>query len=117
MGYIRALEAAGAEVLEHASFGSYQGDLWVRVRHGGQHGWINIAYGSCSGCDSYENWLGKRPGRGWDSKPSHEELAAFGSTYLTDILTQAEAEARAAENASWDSEAPAMLAFIRANPV
>lgn len=107
--YVRALEAAGAEILAFEEFGSDQGDWWAKVVYRGQTGWINGSYGSCSGCDAFQSEFG------WNADQSPQRLAAFGERYLDEILTQEAAEAQAAKNITWDLDAPAMLAFVQAH--
>lgn len=133
MSYQEALEAAGAQVLAFEEFGSYQGDWWALVKYEGETGWVNGSYGSCSGCDAFEGEFGYSNGYNggsgfWDyetdkyREPTDEErkdyearLADFGKTYLDGVMTQEQAEAAASANLQWDSDAPAMLDFIRKN--
>jgi hypothetical protein len=133
MSYEEALKAAGAEVLEYESFGSYQGDWWAKVRWNGGTGWINGSYGSCSGCDSFEAEFGWNDDQceehRYDEKQDgcescraaaaeyQRRLADFGRQYLDTIYSQAEAEAEAARNIEWDSDAPAMLAWIKEHAI
>lgn len=135
MGYQEALEAAGAEVLEFEQFGSYQGDWWAKVRYEGQEGWVNGAYGSCSGCDSFEAEFGygdeghceehRYDDEGSVGCPQcaataslyAEKLADFGKGYLSDLCTQEEAEAEASRNIEWDHDAEEMLSWIKAHAV
>jgi hypothetical protein len=132
MSYQKAMEAAGATVLDFESFGSYQGEWWARVRHEGSEFWVNGSYGSCSGCDAFESEFGygshhyhggryvdepETPDTCEDCAALQRKLADFGRTYLDQRLTQAEAEAGAAKYASWDHEAPAMVAWIQAHPI
>jgi hypothetical protein len=43
------------------------------------------------------------------------QAATFGAGYLDAIVPQEEAEAEAARNLDWDSDAQAMLDYIKAN--
>lgn len=52
--YSAIVEAWGYEIVDRATFGSYQGDYVYLLKSGGQYGWIVIGYGSCSGCDHLE---------------------------------------------------------------
>ena len=118
--YEGAFTAAGAEVLLAKYFGSYQGDCWVKVRYKGQVGWLNFSYGSCSGCDSYEATMSWKPDK--DTEPQEhlewlEKLKSFGEGYLGDIMTQEQAEAKAAENASWDMSAQDMVTWLKSEAV
>lgn len=133
MSYEQALEAAGAQVIVFEEFGSYQGDWWALVKYKGETGWVNGSYGSCSGCDAFEGEFGYGNGYNggggfWDyetdqyREPTDKErkdyearLADFGKTYLDGVMTQEQAEAAASANLEWDSDAPAMLEFIRKN--
>jgi len=132
MSYESALEAAGAKILAFEQFGSHQGEWYALVEYNGERGWVNGSYGSCSGCDSFEAEFGYsdyatrvgesiwadgeyRPATEADVAKSAEKLAAFGKPYLDGLLTQEQAEAEAARYIEWDSEAPAMLAFVKAH--
>lgn len=131
MSYQEAMEAAGAEVLAFEEFGSYQGDWWAKVRYKGETGWVQGSYGSCSGCDAFEEEIGygsehcdDHRYRGSSDCPACQEvhtaynkkLAEFGRGYLDDLLlTQEKAEEEAGRYIEWDSEAQAMVDWIRAN--
>lgn len=134
MSYQEALEAAGAEIHQFEHFGSYQGDWYALVTYKGQKGWIAGSYGSCSGCDAFEAEFGWTEGsceeHRWDSRAQNgcsacgeekskyrERLADFGRSYLDDLLTQEEAEKQASKYIEWDSDAPAMLEFLKAHAV
>lgn len=59
MGYSKALEMAGATVLDFEMFGSYQGDWIAHVTlPDGRTGFIRGYFGSCSGCDHFEAEFG-----------------------------------------------------------
>ncbi len=127
--YEGALVAAGAVVEASEFFGSYQGDAWFRVLYEGKRGWLRIGYGSCSGCDaleaSFDYSFGDTHVYGNNGRvPKSEEVIAdekklfaeFGAGYLDDeLMTQEEAEKKAAENIEWDREAKDVLAFLKAN--
>jgi hypothetical protein len=103
MSYKLALEAAGAIIVEYKEFGSYQG-TWIAVLKDGT--FIEGAYGSCSGCDSFQsefdydssNDVFERDGKyykSYDEEITFEEfsesnrmyenkLKRFGETYLKD---------------------------------
>lgn len=133
MSYQQAIEAAGARILAFEQFGSYQGDWYALVDFNGKRGWVRGSYGSCSGCDAFaaEFDYGDACNVGeeiWDRETSDyrkateadvsaykAKLADFGSQYLGDLLTQEEAEKRAAEDIEWDSEAEQMLAFVKSH--
>lgn len=109
--YEGALAAAGAIVHAFEHFGAYQGEWWAKVTYGGETGWVNGYYGSCSGCDALEAEFG------YDfDKVDRERFAEFGRSYLEDmVLSQEEAEKKAATNLDWDMEAKNMLAFIQSH--
>ena len=128
MSYEEALQAAGAEVMEFEQFGSYQGDWWAKVRYKGELGWAQGSYGSCSGCDAFAAEFGLAEGDCVEHAYNHkddclecqevkkkyaEKLADFGRGYLGGLLTQEKAEEEAARNLDWDSEAQAMLDWLR----
>lgn len=110
MSYSEAMEAAGAEVLEYESFGSYQGDWWALVRYQGQVGWVSGDFGSCSGCDAFDaefSWGEADP----------DKLAAFGRGYLDALLTPDDAVTQASRHIKWDHEAESMVEWIKASCV
>lgn len=120
--YTDAMEKAGANVLAYEHFGSYQGDAWALVEYDGKRGWVTYSFGSCSGCDSYEAQHFYGPYRNdYDSQEEYDaavaeldkRIADFGRDYLSEILTQEEAEKRAAKHSDWDMEADSVLRFIR----
>lgn len=43
-----------AEVAVFVTTGDYQGDHLVLLRRGGEYGYLEVGYGSCSGCDALE---------------------------------------------------------------
>jgi len=132
MSYESALEAAGAKVIAFKSFGSYQGDWWAQVEHAGKRGWVNGSFGSCSGCDAFEAEFGyadqKCQEHVWEYGSPKDcpacasaqdaftvKLAAFGADYLQTMFSQEQAEAEAVRNIEWDSDAEAMLRWIKEN--
>ncbi len=109
MSYEKALKAAGAEVLEFESFGSYQGDWWAVCRYNGDIGWVTGSFGSCSGCDAYKAEFG------WSDEedPDYQDrLAAFGLGYLDPLITQQKAVELASENLDWDDGAKETVEFV-----
>jgi len=48
------IESAGLEILYRKTVGYYQGDYHVLVTDGSRFGYMDIAYGSCSGCDALQ---------------------------------------------------------------
>jgi len=54
MGYSKALEKAGCEIIDFQEFGSYQGTWLAFVKYNGETGIVQGSYGSCSGCDSFQ---------------------------------------------------------------
>lgn len=106
--YPKALVAAGAVIHAHERFGTYEGTWCAHVTYGQSTGWVMSYFGSCSGCDAFEAEFG------YEDREDIEKLAAFGEGYLGGLLTQEQAEERASENISWDSDAQAMLDFIKA---
>lgn len=41
-------------VLVEVVGGSYQGDMWFLIENRGKYGFLNVGYGSCSGCDALQ---------------------------------------------------------------
>jgi hypothetical protein len=132
MSYNRALEAAGAEVLESQYFGSYQGDWLALVNYMGVRQWVHGTFGSCSYCDAFEaefdNYHEDRCTEHAYDEPNcaycqvaaedyQRRLAEFGKSYLDRTMTQAEAEAYTAKNLEWDGEAQEMLDFVKAHAI
>lgn len=128
MSYYKALEAAGAKVLEYKSFGSYQGTWVARVEYNGEVGWVQGAYGSCSGCDSFQAEFG------WDERghcDDHWEydgdcgtciaaaalyavrLADFGGGYLHKLYSAEELAEQYEADCEWDDGARDIVAFVR----
>lgn len=106
MGYRAAIEAAGAEVLDELSIGSYQGTYLFYVNYNGQKGVVEAWYGSCTHCDSYqaEFW--------WDD-PTPERLAAFGASYLSDIQKPEDLLKKYEKDAKWDMDAEEAVSFLK----
>lgn len=123
MGYREALEAAGATVLAYEEFGSYQGDWLAKVSFQGDTFWVCDCFGSCSGCDAFENEIGDlMDDEGnyiwdYDHPKKKTAIAKFGARYLEpqERKTEQEVMNMAQENASWDSDADDMIAFIKAH--
>jgi len=132
MSYAEALEAAGAKIIEFQEFGSYQGDWFALVEYEDHLGWIQGAYGSCSGCDAFQAEFdyGDTPSKVGEKYYSYDlgeyliateediaaafnKLKAFGEQYLGGIMSQQEAEAYAERNLDWDSDAEVMVDFIK----
>lgn len=129
MDYQEAMELAGAKILEYENFGSYQGDWWAKVEYNDKKGWVHGSYGSCSGCDAFKRDFGYEDHEHEDENyfdPIYEgfkdgcekcnqvkiRLIDFGKNYLSDILSQEEAEKDASENLSW-VDADEMIKFIK----
>jgi hypothetical protein len=140
MGYREALEAAGAKVTAYESFGSWQGDWLARVTYEGRDGIIAGSYGSCSYCDafdaefglSYDEWCEDHDGEpavascegcvraARAAVTKNMRLVRFGRSYLDSIMTPDELAryvARITEEAEWDTDAPAILTWLRENAV
>lgn len=113
-GYISALEAAGAKVLDYEAFGSYQGDWFALVDHKGEVGFVHGAYGSCSGCDAFEADISYHY---WDDDLSDSDkekmLADFGEPYLDPLMTYDETVEYAGRHAAWDMEAEDMVKWVK----
>lgn len=131
MGYIEAIEAAGATVHESEYFGSYQGEVLADITYEGTRGILAFGYGSCGGCDSFESFVGYGDREACDEHsydaqddcPAclqakvrwQEDLAGFGRDMLNGLMLGDEvAKYRAdlVEQCEWDGDAPAQLAFL-----
>lgn len=110
MSYEEALEAAGAEIIAFEKFGSYQGDWWCLCKYENEIGWVTGSFGSCSGCDAFEQEFNCD-----DEMDSRypKKLAEFGKNYLEPLLTQEQALKQASTNLDWDDGAKDMLQFIK----
>jgi len=142
MGYKSAMEAAGAEVVEFQTFGSYQGDWWASVRFEGKAYWVHGSYGSCSGCDAFQSQFDYNTTEQCEEhrydNPSGEVVAAcvkcteakaayavalaeFGRSYLQrNEFTQEEAEKetfKEADDYSDYNEEKEQHDFIKAHPL
>jgi hypothetical protein len=96
MGYISAIEAAGAVVHDHMRTGDWQGTFIAFVTYGSNTGIVRMEFGSCSHCDPYERLLSDRwdevntPVDGVDGVDvsydlTDEEEAEFGKPYLAHV--------------------------------
>lgn len=131
MSYHLALESAGAKILTSKAFGSYQGTEWFLVKYKDKIFWLDIPYGSCSGCDHFQDAFGynhhEHPDDDYfspfydeifskeckDCQEIFKRLVDFGKSYLDNNLSQLEAEKEASRHIDWDSEANDMLNFIK----
>jgi hypothetical protein len=83
MSYDLALIAAGCEVVEYQTFGSYQGDWYAMVVFNGEKGIVTGSYGSCTHCDAFESDFGYgREVEGESDADYDSRLKSFGETYL-----------------------------------
>ena len=112
MSYIDALKAAGAKVEDFREFGSYQGTWFALVTFRRKVGFVSGSYGSCSGCDAFQGEFGFQDtsdaGYQW-------RLKKFGLSYLEAMLSYDGAVRCASANIEWDTEADAMLAWVRSH--
>lgn len=102
MGYCQALEAAGAKIIDYNYFGSYQGDLLVIAEVDGARKYYKISYGSCSGCDHFEDVEPNTP----------EQLKAFGEEYINGDMTYDEILNYVKRNLEWDQDAKTMVQWL-----
>lgn len=110
MGYEEALEAAGAKVHDFMESGDYQGTWYAIVEYKGETGLVTGDYGSCSGCDAFQDEFG------WsdDEKDGYQErLADFGRQYLGNIVSFDNAIANVEQYTSWDLEADKLLEWLK----
>lgn len=131
MGYCESMELAGATVHAFENFGSYQGDWWAKVTYRGVDGFVHGAFGSCSGCDSFQaefDCEGHECGDdkyftpAWNLDRLSEScekcqdvkrrMAEFGESYLDGIMSYDEAIAKASENLEWDMDAKEMVEWL-----
>lgn len=110
MGYQEALEHAGAEVLEFAEFGDYQGTWYAVVNNKGSIYLISGSYGSCSGCDSFQAEMGYHD----DESPKYKKkLAEFGEAYLDDQHDIDKEIEQQEERKSWDMGSESTVDFLK----
>ena len=112
MSYMGALEAAGAKVIRYEYFGDYQGTILAEVEYEDRRGYVEISYGSCSHCDSYQAF---EEDFDWDIGPDEEALAEFGRRYLEDIESADKLIEKFTEQLKWDWEAEDMVKWLKGN--
>lgn len=112
MSYMGALEAAGAKVIRYEYFGDYQGTILAEVEYDGRRGYVEISYGSCSYCDSYQAF---EEDFDWDIGPDQEALAEFGRRYLDEIQTREDLLKKNTERAEWDTDAEDAIKWLKGN--
>lgn len=131
MSYDEALKAAGAEVLLFKTFGTWQGDWWAKIRYQGKISWVNGSFGSCSGCDAFMHEFGYEPECEKHCTSFQDDceecqtalyeyqmkLSAFGQTYLSELITQEEAEKSASVNLEWDFNAEELVTWLKLNAI
>ena len=110
MSYMKALTAAGAEVVRYAYFGDYQGTILAEVNYQGKNGYVTVFYGSCALCDPYESFV---EGFDWDHELTEAELAEFGKSYLDVMRSEEETLRRHEKDAEWDTDAEDMVRWIQ----
>ena len=109
MGYIHAIEKAGAKVHANLYSGDYQGTIIAFVTYEGNTGFVTISYGSCSHCDDHSAW---REQFGYDNGPTDEDYAIYGRPYLEHIQTYEEIHERYKEQAVWDFQGGEALEWV-----
>jgi hypothetical protein len=121
------MEVAGAVLLAHNEFGTYNGAWWARVNWIGKIGWVHGSYGSCPICDAFEAefdtsyhdigndthsvynlFAGCR-----ECKDVQFRMVWFGCKYLDDILSQEDAERIAGKHADESNEDYEALEFVK----
>lgn len=109
--YQKALEAAGANVLEFQEFGDWQGSWVALVIYEGERSWVQGSFGSCTGCDAFQNEFE------WDSdftcESVQDRLAQFGRTYLNDLMTTEEVLREYDRDSEWDSDSEQAASWVR----
>ena len=109
--YQKALEAAGANVLEFQEFGDWQGSWVALVIYEGERGWVQGSFGSCTGCDAFQDEFE------WDSdftcESVQDRLAQFGRTYLDDLMTTEEVLREYDRDSEWDSDSEQAASWVR----
>ena len=109
MGYITALQEAGATVLAEGTFGSYQGNWYAKVEYQGETLLVGGYYGSCSHCDAFQAEFGYFDE---ESESYQVRLAEFGHGYLTDPLIVEKEISDAKRDADWDGDSREMLRWL-----
>lgn len=108
--YQWVLEVAGATVHAFEEFGSYQGDWLAKVTYKGKTGWIKDYYGSCSGCDAFENetCYEDKTKKEWESF-----CHRFAKDYLDNIRSYEDVLKDCEENIEWDYDAKEMVKWLK----
>jgi len=112
MGYIRALEAAGATVHDNYRTDDWQGTWIAHVTYEGKTGFACGYFGSCEVCDSWQSFEEEHHDNGRNWLISREKRAEFGRGYLRHLDTLEDLKARYQEQASWDLEADSTLDWL-----
>lgn len=111
MSYTEAIEAAGAKVLAFNEFGNSLGHWWAKIEIESKQSWIHGEYGSCPGCDDFDNSVSRFLG-----KPEYnQKLIEFGKELLDRKFTQKQAEKEISKNLDWCMEADEMLKWVKDN--
>jgi hypothetical protein len=109
--YRESLVAAGAQVIEFANFGDWQGSWLALVEYQGQRGWVQGYFGSCNYCDAFEAAFD------WDSdfvcEDVQQRLAQFGRNYLNDLQTTEEVLREYDRDSVWDSDSEQAASWVR----
>lgn len=132
MSYKKALEAAGATILEFKEFGDYQGSWFAFVDYKSERGWVMGSYGSCTECDAYEAEFGDSEWQGClehyyhvddcefcvQQAAEHQEefqkrLVSFGESYLSPVSTSAPILTTLDSAGEWDWESRDAAAWVR----
>lgn len=107
MGYKEALEA-NCRVVEFEEFGDYQGAWYAIVEKDDKYQLIGGGYGSCSGCDSFEDEFSSCYG-----EIQHEKLKKFGQIYLDDPLDLEVELTKVKEDVEWDMQSIEKLKWLK----
>jgi len=97
-------------VLRYQYFGDYQGTILAEVEYAGKNGYVEIGYGSCSVCDSYQAFEEEFD---WDIGPDQRALASFGENYLDEIQTLEDLIESYTERAEWDTDAEDVIRWLK----
>jgi len=103
--YKSALIACGATVYNFQEFGDYSGSWYAVVEYNNLVGLAKGDYGSCSGCDAFEDEFAC-------NTPTKDRLAQFGKQYLDSLITVEEALEKVNDYASWDLEAKSVIDWL-----
>jgi hypothetical protein len=91
------------EVLNFKYYGDYQGKFLCKIKHKGEELYIYDYYGSCSGCDAFQDEFD------YVRNPSKEKVIEFARSYVESAMPKEHWVSILSSKDEWDSEAKEAL--------